>query len=1206
MLFGLEKGIKKSVGTVWAVIFIFFAVFMAGCGDDDDDVTPSPSPQTGVQFESVPVPKTDEAKRRVQASPSITIDGKSHKIGFHTLFRSGKTLESSTFGLIYDQNGKPVVNSDGSQFISSDNDFSSLIPRGNRLFSITHFESRPGGMYLSELNQNAATGELTPISTRSIDFSAWGGLWVPCAGSVTPWNTHLGSEEYPPDARSVEDAKTPDDIDDYFKPMLRYFGVTDPFDAAVTIEQIKEIFHPYLYGYPVEVSLDDEGNETVNKRYAMGRMALELAYVMPDRKTVYMSDDGTNVGFFMFIADTAGDLTAGNLYAARWNQTSVDNGGAADIKWIGLGHATQGEIKGIVSSGIQFSDIFETASPNEDNTCPAGFTSINTEIGHECLMVKPGMDMIASRLESRRYAGMKGATTEFRKEEGITFDSVNKKLYVAMSEVVYGMEDFMKNGKSKDSYDKGGRNDIRLPYNACGCVYALDVEADTAIGSDYVVKNMKGLVSGKMTNYPADSPYANNTCDVDGIANPDNLTFIHGKDILIIGEDTGSGHQNDAIWAYDIKKGGLTRIETTPYGSETTSPYYYPNINGWAYIMSVIQHPYGESDQNKLADASDAAAYVGFIGPIPAMDKAAAPSAEAKAPLQFENIPFPSDDADKRKVRASSYVELNGQKHNIGYNTLFRSGDNIGPNTFGQIYDRDGNPVVSEDASPFISSDNDFSSLLKINNRLFNVTHFESRPGAMYLSELRQDPITGALTPISTQNIDFSAWGGLWVPCAGSVTPWITHLGSEEYPPDARSVEEAQTPDDIDDYFKPMLRYFGIVNPFAPEVTIEQIKAVFNPYFYGFPVEVAVDGGGTAAVTKHYAMGRVALELAYVMPDRKTVYMSDDGTNVGFFMFIADTAGDLDSGVLYAAKWHQTGTLNGGSANLEWIGLGHANQNEIKTAIDAGTTFSDLFDTADPLADNTCPAGFTSINTEVGQECLMVKSGMGTIASRLETRRYAAMMGATTEFRKEEGITFDPGQMKLYVAMSEVVYGMEDFMKNGKSKDSYDKGGYNDIQLPYNPCGCVYSLDVGTDAAIGSDYVAKNMAGVISGKMADYPDDSPYANNTCDVNGIANPDNLTFLTGKGVLVIGEDTGSGHQNDAIWAYNIKSGGLTRIETTPYGSETTSPYFYPDIYGFSYIMSVIQHPYGESDQKKLADASDAAAYVGFIGPMPAMNP
>jgi len=1149
MIQALHRGrnVKNRLLTC-AILFALTISLIAGCSssDDDDTAAAPPTDETGVQFADVPVPTTDAAKRSVQASASITIDGKANAIGFHTLMRSGDVLGENTFGLVHDQNGVPVVESDGSQFISSDNDFSSLIQKGDRLFNITHFESRPGAMYLTELSQDPSSGILTPISTRNIDFSAWGGLWVPCAGSVTPWNTHLGSEEYPPDARSVEEAATPDDIDDYFKPMLRYFGIADPFAADVTIDQIQAVFNPFLYGFPVEVALDDAGNDTVNKRYAMGRIALELAYVMPDRKTVYLSDDGTNVGFFMFIADTPGDLTAGTLYAAKWQQTGEEDGGTADIDWIGLGHATQGEIKGMITSGIRFGNIFDTADPDAAGTCPSGYTSINTEVGQECLAVKPGMAKIASRLETRRYAAMMGATTEFRKEEGITFDAVNKKLYVAMSEVVQGMEDGMKNGKANDTYDVGGPNDIRLPYNTCGCVYGLDVGTDAAIGSDYVVRNMKGLVSGTMKTYTSDSPYANNTCDVDGIANPDNLTFINGKDILIIGEDTGSGHQNDAVWAYDLKTGELTRIETTPYGSETTSPYYYANINGWAYLMSVIQHPYGESDQDKLADASDAAAYVGYVGPIPAMDPATEPAEMVEAPVRFENIPVPVTDAEKREVNASSYVKIDGTTSAIGYNTITRSGDLIGGQMFGLIYDQNGNVVMGSDGSSFVSSDNDFTSLLPVGDRLFSVSHFESRPGAMYLTELDQNTATGALTPISTQNIDFTAWGGLWVPCAGSVTPWNTHLGSEEYPPDARAVEQAQTVDDIDDYYKPMLRYFGIADPFADTVTLEDIRALFKPYRYGYPVEISVSEIGTAAATKHYAMGRVAVELAYVMPDRKTVYISDDGTNVGFFMFVADTAGDLSAGTLYAAKWHQSADVNGGAADLEWIGLGHANQAEIKAAIDAQTVFSDLFDTADPVS-GTCPAGFTSINTEAGQECLSVKAGMNTIASRLETRRYAALMGATTEFRKEEGITFDPDRKVLYVAMSELNQGMEDFKRGGKARDSYDIGGNNDIRLPYNNCGCVYGLDVGTDSAIGSDYVALNMYGVVSGKMTDYPDDSPYANNTCDVNGIANPDNLTFITGKQTLIIGEDTGSGHQNDAIWSYNVKSGELTRGET-----------------------------------------------------------
>ena len=46
------------------------------------------------------------------------------------------------------------------------------------------------------------------------------------------------------------------------------------------------------------------------------------------------------------------------------------------------------------------------------------------------------------------------------------------------------------------------------------------------------------------------------------------------------------------------------------------------------------------------------------------------------------------------------------------------------------------------------------------------------------------------------------------------------------------------------------------------------------------------------------------------------VPVSDDGNNVGFYMFIADKAKDLSSGTLYAAKWHQKDDKNGGNADF--------------------------------------------------------------------------------------------------------------------------------------------------------------------------------------------------------------------------------------------------------------------------------------------------
>ena len=154
----------------------------------------------------------------------------------------------------------------------------------------------------------------------------------------------------------------------------------------------------------------------------------------------------------------------------------------------------------------------------------------------------------------------------------------------------------------------------------------------TPIDSSYVAVDMVSALAGRMTRawdqnsdlpaYLADGPFAANKCDVEGIANPDNLTFIPGPGILIIGEDTSEGHQNDALWAYDPDRGSLTRILTTPYGSEVTSPYFYPDIGGFGYLISVVQHPFGESDQDKLDPGSgEERAYTGFLGPFPPMSR---------------------------------------------------------------------------------------------------------------------------------------------------------------------------------------------------------------------------------------------------------------------------------------------------------------------------------------------------------------------------------------------------------------------------------------------------------------------------------------------------------------------------------------------------------------------------------------------------------
>ena len=386
-----------------------------------------------------------------------------------------------------------------------------------------------------------------------------------------------------------------------------------------------------------------------------------------------------------------------------------------------------------------------------------------------------------------------------------------------------------------------------------------------------------------------------------------------------------------------------------------------------------------------------------------------------------------------------------------------------------------------------------------------------------------------------------------------------------------------------------------------------------NPYYYGWTPEVKISSTGEAEYSKHYAMGRFSHELSYVMPDNKTVYLSDDGTNVGLFMYVADTAEDLSAGTLYAAKWTQTSEvgIGAGEANITWVNLGHATNSEIRAYLDPdgdistrdGLNFSDIFETAEGT-DGTCPSGFTSVNTSAYHECLKIKTGMEKAASRLETRRYAAMMGATTEFRKEEGITFDKNSGKLYVAMSSVERGMEDNQKSGEDNTKYDIGGNNDIKVEYNKCGAIYAMDVATAAvndtttgAIDSSYVVKNMYSILEGNPVSYADDSIYAGNSCDVNAISNPDNVAFLENSDILTIGEDT-SKHENNVVWAYNVKTKELTRTFTTPLDAETTSPFWYNNLAnGFGYLSVVTQHP---MEDQEGATAAQKESAIGYVGP------
>ncbi len=78
-------------------------------------------------------------------------------------------------------------------------------------------------------------------------------------------------------------------------------------------------------------------------------------------------------------------------------------------------------------------------------------------------------------------------------------------------------------------------------------------------------------------------------------------------------------------------------------------------------------------------------------------------------------------------------------------------------------------------------------------------------------------------------------------------------------------------------------------------------------------------------------MGRFSKEMALIMPDSKTAYFGDDGTDRVLYKFVADAAGDLSAGTLYAAKI----TQDGETLNLAWVELGKGTDADVLAAIRA-------------------------------------------------------------------------------------------------------------------------------------------------------------------------------------------------------------------------------------------------------------------------------
>lgn len=590
--------------------------------------------------------------------------------------------------------------------------------------------------------------------------------------------------------------------------------------------------------------------------------------------------------------------------------------------------------------------------------------------------------------------------------------------------------------------------------------------------------------------------------------------------------------------------------------------------------------------------------------------------------VEFIGMDAPNTPEKMAKAYSEAKVIIhtaNGGKieRSLSYETLFGVKDKVGTNKnpAGQLYTASMKPLLDPFGKPLIAETPDSNSLLNVNGSLYLVTHYEydwilsdgssaeksdtwyeRAPMSMTLTSIKQDSKTGKLKAVDQYPIDFSKVGGIWIPCAGSQTPWNTHLGSEE---------------DYD-------LYFTAASGKEYKKAQKGLKAMSDLYFegkqqakaydYGYITEVAVSEAGKTMVTKHYAMGHGTWEMAKIMSDEKTAFFGDDGAQVGLYMYVGDKAKDLDNGTLYAAIWSQTnedGARDGGQAKLSWIKLGHASSQEVAQWKEK-LTFNDIFEAYAPAEfDPKKHEGFKAVKAGHSEiEYLKLKPNMERAAAFLETRRYAAYLGATTEFNKMEGVAFNKEDKKLYIAMS--------YIEKGMAKDT--TFAKDDIKVSKNRCGGTYEVSLASNIKdskgelIASDFVPTNMS--VPSALLGEEIATDALGNTCAVDKIANTDNLFYSSRARTLFIGEDSGT-HVNNFVWAYNIDTKKLSRILSTPAGAESTGLQVVENMNGFAYIMSNAQHQgdfiktMDKELQSKVAPKIDTfQAPVGYIYGIPGL--
>ena len=202
--------------------------------------------------------------------------------------------------------------------VPGNHDFTAYVPtngnseRGH--LSVNH-ENTPGGVSIVDVRYEPGPSHWTVDASRPVDFYNNDLVTTSrnCSGGITPWGTVVTSEE----------STTGGDTNGDGYEDVGWLVELDPVTSRV---------------------VDHDNDGRADKLWAMGRMNHENVVVAPDRSTAYYGEDGGTQCVYKFVADTPGDLSAGQVYVLVLDAPlSNDEPGASTARWVPVPNATQAD-----------------------------------------------------------------------------------------------------------------------------------------------------------------------------------------------------------------------------------------------------------------------------------------------------------------------------------------------------------------------------------------------------------------------------------------------------------------------------------------------------------------------------------------------------------------------------------------------------------------------------------------------------------------------------------------------------------------------------------------------------------------------------------------------------------------------------------------------------------------------------------------------